>query len=73
MAQEEKVMEMPLFIPRVFYMLLFAFGVAFYFIFGAMYGTWNDLAVYSITIICVGLGLTGTILYSVRETEETHG
>lgn len=73
MAQEESVMEMPLFIPRVFYMILFAFGIAFYLIWGAMYGTWNDLAVYSITIICVGLGLTGTILYSIREGEETQG
>ena len=72
MAQEETVMEMPLFIPKVFYMILLVFGIGFYFIWGAMFGTWTDLAVYTITIICVGLGLTGTILYTVREQEEAH-
>ncbi len=70
MPQEEPVMEMPLLIPKVFYMVLLAFGIGFYFIWGAMYGTWTDLAVYTITIICVGLGLAGTLLYSVREQEE---
>lgn len=70
MAQEEPVMEMPLLIPKVFYMVLLAFGIGFYLIWGAMYGTWTDLAVYTIAIICVGLGLAGTLLYSVREQEE---
>lgn len=71
MAQEETVMEMPFLIPKVFYMVLFAFGIGFYFIWGAIYGTWTDLAVYTVTVICVGLGLAGTLLYSIREEEES--
>lgn len=70
MAQEENLMEMPLFIPKVFYMLLFAFGIGFYFVWNALYGAWTDLAVYTVTVICVGLGLTGTLLYTAREREE---
>ena len=70
MAQEETVMEMPLFIPKVFYMLLFAFGIGFYFTWNALYGAWTDLAVYTVTVICVGLGFTGTLLYTIREREQ---
>jgi hypothetical protein len=70
MVQEEAVTEMPLVLPRVFYMALLVFGIAFYFIWSAMYGTWTDLAVYTITVICVGLGLIGTLLYTYREQEE---
>jgi hypothetical protein len=71
MAQEETVMELPLFVPKVFYMVLLAFGLAFYFIWGSMFGAWTDLAVYTVTVICVGLGFTGTLLYTIREREET--
>ena len=71
MAEEEDVMEMPLVIPKVFYMILLAFGIAFYFIWSAMYGTWTDLAVYTISVICIGLGVTGVLLYTLREQEES--
>lgn len=70
MAQEEDMMEMPLVVPKVFYMALLVFAVGFYFIWSAMFGTWTDLAVYTVTIILGGLGLVGTLLYTMREREE---
>lgn len=64
------MMEMPLVVPKVFYMALLVFAVGFYFIWSAMFGTWTDLAVYTVTIILGGLGLVGTLLYTMREREE---
>jgi hypothetical protein len=73
MAQEEPMMDMPLVVPKVFYMLLLVFAIAFYVIWSAMYGTWTDLAIYTVTIILGGLGLVGTLLYTIREREEAEG
>ncbi len=70
MAQEESMMEMPLVVPKVFYMALLVFAIGFYFIWSAMFGAWTDLAVYTVTIILGGLGLVGTLLYTIREREE---
>jgi 1,4-dihydroxy-2-naphthoate octaprenyltransferase len=70
MAQEDDMMEMPLVVPKVFYMALLVFSIAFYFIWSAMFGTWTDLAVYTVTIILGGLGVVGTLLYTIREREE---
>ncbi|UCC92395.1 MAG: hypothetical protein JSW25_06890 [Thermoplasmata archaeon] len=70
MAQEESLTEMPLVVPKYFYMALLVFAIAFYFIWSAMFGTWTDLAVYTVTIILGGLGLIGTLLYTIREQEE---
>ena len=71
MVQEEALEEMPLVVPKVFYIALLVFAIAFYFIWSAMFGTWTDLAVYTVSIILGGLGLVGTMLYTVREQEET--
>ncbi len=73
MAQEETLTEMPLVLPKFFYMLFLVFAIAFYFIWSAIYGTWTDLAVYTVTIILGGLGLVGTLLYTIREQEEAEG
>jgi hypothetical protein len=70
MAQEEKVPEMPLVIPRLFYMVLLAFGIGFYFIWGTMFDAWTDIAVYTIAAISVGFGLVGSVLYNVLSKEE---
>jgi 1,4-dihydroxy-2-naphthoate octaprenyltransferase len=70
MAQEESMTEMPLVVPKFFYMALLVFAIAFYFIWSAMFGTWTDLAVYAVTVILGGLGLVGTLLYTMREEEE---
>ncbi len=73
MAQEETLTEMPLVLPKFFYMLFLVFAIAFYFIWSAIYGTWTDLAVYTVTIILGGLGFVGTLLYTIREQEEAEG
>lgn len=67
MSQEEDVMEIPLAVPRVFYIFLLAFGIGFYFIWSAMFDAWTDIAVYTVSVVCVGFGLIGTVLYSILE------
>jgi hypothetical protein len=69
MAQEDSVTEIPAFLPRAFYMVLLAFGIGFYFIWSAMFDAWTDIAVYAVSVVCIGLGLVGTILYRIVETE----
>ena len=73
MAHEETLTEMPLVVPKFFYMLLLVFAIGFYFIWSAMYDTWTDLAVYTLTVILGGLGFVGTLLYTIREQEEAEG
>ena len=70
MAQEETLTEMPLVVPKVVYMVLLVFAISFYFIWSAMFGTWTDLAVYTVSIILGGLGFVGTLLYTIREQDE---
>ena len=70
MAQEEELMELPLVIPKVFYMALLVGAIGFYFIWSSMFGAWTDLGVYTVTVILGGLGLVGTLLYTIREREE---
>ncbi len=69
MVQEEAVVEMPLIIPKLFYMVMLGFGIAFYLIWGAMFDAWTDIAVYTIAAITVGFGLIGTLLYNVIGSE----
>jgi hypothetical protein len=70
MPQDEDMMEMPLVIPRIFYMILLAFGIGFYFIWSAMFNAWTDIAVYTVSVICIGFGLVGTFLYNTLSKEE---
>ena len=65
MVQEETVVEMPLIIPKLFYMVLLGFGIAFYLIWSAIFDAWTDIAVYTIAAITVGFGVIGTLLYNV--------
>ncbi len=51
-----------------FYTLLLLLGVAFYMIWGVIYGSWNvfdrsNAGVYAVLVIMVGFGLVGMILY----------
>lgn len=51
-----------------FYALLFLAGIIFYLAWGFVYGSWNALApewigVYAVTIVLVGFGLVGMLLY----------
>jgi len=45
-------------------------GILFYFVWGAAYGKWFDIGVYSITILLLGFGLVGIYLYSILEDED---
>jgi hypothetical protein len=47
---------MPSIIPRIFYTIMF--------------NVWFDLGVYAISIILIGFGLTGMLLYSYLERQE---
>jgi hypothetical protein len=67
MAEESK---MPAIIPRIFYTILFMLGVGLYIGWGIMFNVWFDLGVYAISIILIGFGLTGMLLYSYFERQE---
>ncbi len=49
------------------YGLLAALGIAFYFSWSFVYGTWFDLGVYTVTVVLVGFGLIGFMLYSLED------
>jgi hypothetical protein len=61
---------MPSIIPRIFYTIMFMFGVGLYLGWGIMFNVWFDLGVYAISIILIGFGLTGMLLYSYLERQE---
>ena len=51
-----------------FYTLVLLAGISFYVIWGAIYRSWNvflreNAGVYAVTVIMVGFGLVGMILY----------
>lgn len=51
-----------------FYTLLLLGGIAFYFLWGALYSSWNIFApqnagVYAVTVIMAGFGIVGMLLY----------
>lgn len=50
-------------------LLVLLAGILFYIYWGATYGVWADIGIYSITIILVLFGLFGTLL-SLLEAEE---
>ncbi|MFO8110799.1 MAG: hypothetical protein R6U17_09835 [Thermoplasmata archaeon] len=49
------------------YALLAALGVAFYFSWSFAHGTWFDVGVYAVTVVLVGFGLIGFMLYSLDD------
>ena len=51
-----------------FYTFVLLAGIAFYVIWGALYSSWNMFApensgVYAVTVIAVGFGVVGMLLY----------
>lgn len=60
---------MPIWIPKLFYRLLLIVGILFYFSWLGVFGLehYNDVGVYSITIILVSFGLVGTFVYNEVE------
>jgi hypothetical protein len=51
-----------------FYTLILGAGIAFYVIWGALYSSWNmftrdNAGVYAVTVIMVGFGVLGMLLY----------
>ncbi len=61
----------PLFIRKItfaFYTFLLLLGIVFYLSWGIFFGTWNpfttdNIGVYAVTVVLVGFGLTGMLLY----------
>lgn len=47
--------------------LLAAAGIAFYFSWSVVHGTWTDLGVYSVSVVLIAFGIVGFILYSMEE------
>jgi hypothetical protein len=67
MAEDSK---MPAIVPRIFYTILFMLGVGLYIGWGIMFNVWLDLGVYAISIILIGFGLVGMLLYQYFERQE---
>ncbi len=60
--------EFPRRIAFTFYLILFLAGIIFYLIWGLYYGAWNLFAAdwigaYAVTVVLVGFGLVGMLLY----------
>ena len=53
----------------LFYLAVFLFGMLFYVIWSAKYGTWTDIGVYTVTVISAGFGLLGMLLYYPKKSE----
>lgn len=66
----EEEFKMPAIIPRIFYTILFMFGLGLYIGWGILYNVWMDVGVYAISILMIGFGLVGMLLYSFFEREE---
>ena len=71
----EDDVRMPVIIPKMFYRLLLLSGILFYICWLAVFGLehWNDVGVYSITVLLICFGLVGTFLYSEIEKQELEG
>jgi hypothetical protein len=52
-----------------FYLAVLLFGIIFYVLWSSTYDTWTDIGVYSVTVICVGFGLLGALLYMPKKAE----
>ena len=50
--------------------LLLLSGIGLYLYWGARYGVWYDIGIYSVTIILVLFGLFSTLLTLYKKTEE---
>jgi len=59
----------------ILYSILLTLGILIYVSWGIMYGSWNildrsNLGIYALTILLVGFGLVGIVLYSMRDDDE---
>jgi hypothetical protein len=61
---------MPVVIPQVFYALLLMMGVGLYLGWGVLFNVWDDLGVYALSVILIGFGLVGFLLYRHIERED---
>jgi hypothetical protein len=64
--------KIPVWIPKLFYRMLLAGGFLFYFGWLITFGFefWNDVGVYSVTIVLVCFGFVGNWLYTEIEKKE---
>ncbi len=58
-----------------FYTLLLVLGIVIYVAWGLMYDSWNildrtNLGIYAVTVVLVGFGVMGIMLYSIDEKKE---
>ncbi|MBS3781095.1 MAG: hypothetical protein KGY66_01465 [Candidatus Thermoplasmatota archaeon] len=51
----------------LFYALLAGSGLAFYFSWSFLYGTWTDIGVYAVSVVLIAFGIVGYLLYSIEE------
>ena len=66
----EEEVKIPAGVSRIFYTILFMLGVGLYLGWGILFNVWLDVGVYSLSILLIGFGLTGMLLYSYIERQE---
>ena len=52
--------------------IVVAMGIIFYITWGAFYGVWTDIGVYSLTIVLVATGAAGLLYTWTPDQEEKH-
>jgi len=62
----------PIFYQKFLCLVLIGLGILFYFSWLAAFGfdKWNDVGVYSVTIVLLGFGTAGYFTYTMLEKEE---
>jgi hypothetical protein len=73
MADDEPEFSLSRKIVRGFCILLLCTGIIMILIWVGVYGIWNDIGLYSVSVLLIGFGLIGTILYSMPEEEGETG
>ena len=59
-------------VKSIFLALVLAAGILLYLAWGAAYGVWSDIGIYSLTIILVAFGAAGLLLSWTPDKEEQH-
>jgi len=62
--------KMPAIVPRIFYTALFVFGIVLYISWGLLFNVWFDIGIYAVTVLLVGFGVVGMMLYLHKERKE---
>jgi len=73
MAEETEGIGIERNIVRGFCLLLVMVGLILFLVWGLVFNIWWDIGLYTVLIMLFGFGITGFILYSMKESEGETG